>query len=423
MNKAGWWMAYGLGWWSVSCAVLAVTPESSLAPPTPPAQVSPELADEPPLPLASLRLFAEVYERVRQHYVEPVSDEQLFDNALHGLLAELDPYSEFLDAKSYDTILEFTDGEMARSGVLLKQSNDQWRVERVEPDSSAARAGIVVGDVVVRIDGKTLRNLGQQDIDQLLMGAVGSTVRLQVSSQGQRSREVRVLRQIVDAQAVESERSADGIGVLKIHAFQTKTGAQIQAILDPWTQQDQVRGIVLDLRDNPGGLLSSAVEVANYFLDQGLIVSTRGRGEPEQRYQALSQQRYAGLPVIILMNRYSASAAEVLAGALQDHQRALIVGQTSYGKGSVQKLWPIENGRAIKLTVARYYTPNNRMIEGRGILPDIRLPLPDPSAQHDVVLQQAMDLLRQRLLPVVAVTATTVATAAPNTPPSNPQKK
>jgi carboxyl-terminal processing protease len=421
MKQTGWCLIYGLGLWSVSFATFATSLPIATDTNSPPAQVSPALAEEDHLPIDALRLFAEVYERVRQHYVEPISDEQLFDNALHGLLAELDPYSEFLDAKSYDTILEFTDGEMARSGVVLKLTNDQWRVERVEPDSSAARAGILVGDVVVRIDGKTLRNLGQQDIDQLLMGAVGSTVRLQVSSQGQRSREVRVLRQIVDVQAVESERSSDGIGILKIHAFQSQTGAQIQAVLDPWMQQNNVRGLVIDLRDNPGGLLSSAVEVANYFLDQGLIVSTRGRGEPEQRYQALSQQRYAGLPVILLMNRYSASAAEVLAGALQDHQRALIVGQTSYGKGSVQKLWPIGQGRAIKLTVARYYTPKNRMIEGRGIQPDIRLPLPDPTAQHDVVLQQAMDILRQRLMP--ATTVSQVTTTAPSTPPSDLQKK
>lgn len=421
MKQTGWCLIYGLGLWSVSFATFATSLPIATDTNSPPAQVSPALAEEDHLPIDALRLFAEVYERVRQHYVEPISDEQLFDNALHGLLAELDPYSEFLDAKSYDTILEFTDGEMARSGVVLKLTNDQWRVERVEPDSSAARAGILVGDVVVRIDGKTLRNLGQQDIDQLLMGAVGSTVRLQVSSQGQRSREVRVLRQIVDVQAVESERSSDGIGILKIHAFQSQTGAQIQAVLDPWIQQNNVRGLVIDLRDNPGGLLSSAVEVANYFLDQGLIVSTRGRGEPEQRYQALSQQRYAGLPVILLMNRYSASAAEVLAGALQDHQRALIVGQTSYGKGSVQKLWPIGQGRAIKLTVARYYTPKNRMIEGRGIQPDIRLPLPDPTAQHDVVLQQAMDILRQRLMP--ATTVSQVTTTAPSTPPSDLQKK
>lgn len=421
MKQTGWCLIYGLGLWSVSFATFATSLPIATDTNSPPAQVSPALAEEDHLPIDALRLFAEVYERVRQHYVEPISDEQLFDNALHGLLAELDPYSEFLDAKSYDTILEFTDGEMARSGVVLKLTNDQWRVERVEPDSSAARAGILVGDVVVRIDGKTLRNLGQQDIDQLLMGAVGSTVRLQVSSQGQRSREVRVLRQIVDVQAVESERSSDGIGILKIHAFQSQTGAQIQAVLDPWMQQNNIRGLVIDLRDNPGGLLSSAVEVANYFLDQGLIVSTRGRGEPEQRYQALSQQRYAGLPVILLMNRYSASAAEVLAGALQDHQRALIVGQTSYGKGSVQKLWPIGQGRAIKLTVARYYTPKNRMIEGRGIQPDIRLPLPDPTAQHDVVLQQAMDILRQRLMP--ATTVSQVTTTAPSTPPSDLQKK
>lgn len=395
---------------SVGCSALYAAAPVALSPAISPAIDAAELATSEPasadrVPVESLRLFAEVYERVRQNFVEPVSDEQLFDSAMRGLLAELDPYSEFLDAKSYDSILQFTDGEQARTGIRLRQQNDQWRIEQIEPDSPAARLGLQVGDVVTRIDGKSLRNLSNNDVEQLLGGTVGSSVRLSVSSQGARSRDVRVLRRTLDDRAVESRLSADGIASLKIHAFQTQTGAQIQAILDPLQQRKQLRGVVLDLRDNPGGLLATAVEIAGYFLDEGFIVSTRGRGEPEQRYQAVAAQRYPNVPIVLLQNRYSASASEVLAGALQDQGRALIVGQTSYGKGSVQKLWPIGEGRAIKLTVARYYTPKNRMIEGRGIVPDLRLPLPAANAATDVLLQQAEDALRQKYWPAPAVVA------------------
>jgi carboxyl-terminal processing protease len=212
----------------------------------------------------------------------------------------------------------------------------------------------------------------------------------------------------------------DGIVVVAIQAFQSTTGQQLLDTLEPIRQDGRLRGIVLDLRDNPGGLLSSAVEIGDYFLDQGLIVSTRGRGEPEQRYQALSAQRFNGIPVVVLINRYSASAAEVLAGALQDQKRATIVGQPSYGKGSVQKLWPIDAGRAMKLTVARYYTPNGRMIEGQGIFPDILLADSKPSL-NDPMLLAALDGLRQQInpLPVPPFVATPIASVAqrPLSPP------
>jgi carboxyl-terminal processing protease len=366
-----------------------------------------------PLPIESIRLFADVFERVRQNYVEPVSDERLFDNAMSGLLARLDPYSEFLDAQSYSRILEFTEGELAQTGLTVRLVGDQWRVDSIDPQSAASRAGLAVGDVVLKIDTKPVRGMTQQDIEQRLRGSMGSSVQLSVLSQGQHAREVKVLRSTPEHHAVIGHIEPDGIVVVAIQAFQSTTGQQLLDTLEPIRQDGRLRGIVLDLRDNPGGLLSSAVEIGDYFLDQGLIVSTRGRGEPEQRYQALSAQRFNGIPVVVLINRYSASAAEVLAGALQDQKRATIVGQPSYGKGSVQKLWPIDAGRAMKLTVARYYTPNGRMIEGQGIFPDILLADSKPSL-NDPMLLAALDGLRQQInpLPVPPFVATPIASVA-----------
>jgi carboxyl-terminal processing protease len=373
-----------------------------------------------PLPIESIRLFADVFERVRQNYVEPVSDERLFDNAMSGLLARLDPYSEFLDAQSYSRILEFTEGELAQTGLTVRLVGDQWRVDSIDPQSAASRAGLAVGDVVLKIDTKPVRGMTQQDIEQRLRGSMGSSVQLSVLSQGQHAREVKVLRSTPEHHAVIGHIEPDGIVVVAIQAFQSTTGQQLLDTLEPIRQDGRLRGIVLDLRDNPGGLLSSAVEIGDYFLDQGLIVSTRGRGEPEQRYQALSAQRFNGIPVVVLINRYSASAAEVLAGALQDQKRATIVGQPSYGKGSVQKLWPIDAGRAMKLTVARYYTPNGRMIEGQGIFPDILLADSKPSL-NDPMLLAALDGLRQQInpLPVPPFVATPIASVAqrPLSPP------
>ena len=357
------------------------------------------------VPIESLKLFASVYERVRQNFVEPVSDEQLFDNAMGGLLARLDPYSEFLDPQSYNRLLAFAEGDIAHTGLQVKLTGDTWQISQIAANSLAKEAGIQVGDNLLRIDGKSTRVLGQQDIEQLLRGAIGSSVRLTVSRQSQRSREVSIRRIAPESHAVRYTIRSDGIVVLSMRAFQSHTGQQILDVLEPVYQRGALRGLILDLRDNPGGLLSSAVEIGDYFLPSGLIVSTKGRGEPEQRYQAISEQRFADVPIMVLINRYSASAAEVLAGALQDHGRATIVGQTSYGKGSVQKLWPIEGGRAIKLTVSRYYTPKGRMIEGSGIVPNVVLPEVSATAnrsavaetiEQDDALMQTISLMLER---------------------------
>lgn len=386
--------------------LLSVTIASVQAEPIAVTAVAPSVAEQDRVPIESLRVFASVYERVRQNFVEPVSDQQLFDNALGGLLSRLDPYSEFLDPQSYTRLLAFAEGDIAHTGLQVKLGVDAWQISQVSANSPATEAGIQVGDSLLRIDGKSTRMFSQQDIEQQLRGVIGSSVRLTVGRQGQRNRDLSIRRIAPEAHAVRYTIRSDGIVVLSIRAFQSHTGQQILDVLEPIYQRGALRGLILDVRDNPGGLLSSAVEITDYFLPSGLIVSTKGRGEPEQRYQAISEQRFADIPIMVLINRYSASAAEVLAGALQDHARATIVGQTSYGKGSVQKLWPIEGGRAVKLTVSRYYTPKGRMIEGLGIVPDVvlsnvstvasRTASPQAATPEDD-LNQAIALMLKRL--------------------------
>lgn len=396
----------------VIAAPITATPITATPPIDPLATGSPSIsaadasvatmAGSDPLPIESIRVFASVYERVRQNFVDPITDDQLFDNAMGGLLSRLDPYSEFLDPQSYTKLLAFTEGDVAHTGLQVKFVNDTWQISQVAANSPSAQAGIQVGDSLLRIDGKLTRGLSQQDIEQQLRGVIGSSVRLTVGRLNQRNRDLSIRRIAPEAHAVRYTIQSDGIVVLSIRAFQSHTGQQILDVLEPLYRRGALRGLILDVRDNPGGLLSSAVEVADYFLPDGLIVSTKGRGEPEQRYQAISQQRFAEVPIMLLINRYSASAAEVLAGALQDHARATIVGQTSYGKGSVQKLWPIEGGRAVKLTVSRYYTPKGRMIEGSGIVPDVVLREParlmgTADAAKDLDLEQTIALMTQRL--------------------------
>lgn len=367
----------------------AATPDKSISA----TNAQTNATDNAPLPIDAMRRFVDVYEKVRMNYVEPVSDDVLFDNALRGLLSNLDPYSDFLDAQTYDAIVDFTDGELGQTGLVVQpvvsadqtsagdkltpvgmQSTPQWQITSVPKGSPAAKAGIQVGDLLLKIDGKSVKSLNQSDIEQMLRGPRNSTVRLSVMQNGKHARDVRVLLAIPDDNAVKALIQPDGIVALQIRAFQTQTGAQITDALDPIYKEGKLKGIILDLRDNPGGLLSSAIDVANFFLNEGLIVYTQGRGEPEKYYRVITTERYPNIPVSILINHYSASAAEVLTGALRDHNRATVYGVTSYGKGSVQKIWPIGQGRAVKMTVSRYFTPNGRMIEGVGITPDIVIP-------------------------------------------------
>ena len=350
------------------------------------------------VPIDAIRRFVSIYEKVKENYVEPVDDNELFENALQGLLSQLDPYSAYLDAKTYEALLDFTEGEVAQTGLTIRPSQTPdavWQIESVESGSPAARAGLKEGMLLHKIAGKNARNLSLHDIEQLLRGAVGTTVELTVAEQEKHAVVVRVVRATPEDNAVKEVATNNGVLVLKVAAFQEKTVEQIKNSIDRYQKNNTLTAVLFDLRDNPGGLLSAAVEVADLFLKEGLIVYTQGRGEPEQRYQALPSTPYAQLPVGVLVNHYSASAAEVLAGAFQDHKRAVVIGESSYGKGSVQKLWPIADGHAIKLTVARYYTPSGRLIEGKGITPDILIKDEPATATLDATLDNSVSMLRK----------------------------
>lgn len=410
---------------------------------------NPTTVDTAPLPIEAMRRFVDVYEKVRQNYVEPVSDETLFDNALSGLLNKLDPYSDYLDAQTYNAIVDFTDGELGQTGLVIQpitateastsdQANDkltptgvqnapQWQITSVPKGSPAAKAGIQVGDILLKIDGKSVKLLSQGDIEQMLRGPRNSVVKLSVMQVGKHARDVRVLLAIPEDNAVKALVQPNGIVALQIRAFQTQTGSQITEVLDPLYKAGKLNGIVLDLRDNPGGLLSSAIEVANFFLNDGLIVYTKGRGEPEKYYRVITPERYPHIPVSILINHYSASAAEVLTAALKDHLRATVYGATSYGKGSVQKVWPIGQGRAIKMTVSRYFTPNGRMIEGTGITPDVVIASAEGKPvrsngesidPQDTALLKVVDTMFSALKPTTSPSPTTPVIKGTTTKPN-----
>jgi carboxyl-terminal processing protease len=410
----------------------------------------PSSTDAAPLPINAMRRFVDVYEKVRINYVESVSDEVLFDNALRGLLSNLDPYSDFLDAQTYDAIIDFTDGEIGQTGLVVQsvavqpvaapsseqnlvndritpvsvQSVPRWQITSVSKGSPAAKAGIQVGDFLLKIDGKSIKLLTQTDIEQMLRGPRNSTVRLSVMQTGKQPRDVRVLLAIPEDNAVKALIQPDGIVALQIRALQTQTAAQITTALDPLYKNGKLKGVVLDLRDNPGGLLTTGIDLANLFLNDGVIVYTQGRSEPENYYRVLTSERYPSIPVYILINHYSASAAEVVTGALRDHNRAKVYGITSYGKGSVQKVWPIGQGRAIKMTVARYFTPSGRMIEGVGITPDVLIPeaeiKPVKSSgttidPRDIALIKVVTALHHQLNPIPPSAPTANAAIQPTT--------
>jgi carboxyl-terminal processing protease len=440
----------------VLCLVSSFRPSIAAEPvPTKAANAAPvAITDNEPLPIEAMRRFVDVYEKVRLNYVEPIKDDVLFDNALSGLLSKLDPYSDYLDAKSYDALVDFTDGEIGQTGMVvapvvvasdtpvsgtapeqpilpIMTSAPQWQITSVPKGSPAAKAGVLVGDILQRIDGKSVKAMSQGDIEQSLRGPRNSFVRLTVMQPAHHPRELRVLLAIPEDNAVKALTQADGIVVLQIRAFQTQTGEQITTALDPLYESGALKGIVLDLRDNPGGLLAASIEVANDFLGEGVIVSTQGRSEPAKYYRVVTPERYPRIPVSILINHYSASAAEVLTAALRDHHRAKVYGVTSYGKGSVQKILPIGQGRAIKMTVSRYYTPNGKMIEGTGIDPDVLIseadlkPIKsneDSADPRDIALQKVISTLGASIR-LTMPPATPALGAAPVAPKDNKENK
>ncbi len=323
-----------------------------------------------------LDLFGDVFERVRAEYVEEVEDKQLIENALNGMLSNLDPHSSYLSEDHFKELRTETRGEFGGLGIEVTLDNGLVKVVSPIDDTPAFRAGLLAGDYIVKIDDEAVMGMTLNDAVGKMRGKVGSTIDLVITREGEDAPiEVTIVRDIIQIKSVRS-RTEGTVGYVRVTTFSQNTGPGVRKAMKDIKEElgDGVTGYVLDLRNNPGGLLSQAIQVSDVFLDKGEIVSQRGRHEDDtQRNNATAGDLANGLPIVVLINGGSASASEIVAGALQDHKRAIIMGTQSFGKGSVQTVMPLPGNGAMRLTTARYYTPSGRSIQAKGITPDINV--------------------------------------------------
>lgn len=333
-----------------------------------------DTSPEARLPLEDLQLFVQIFDQIRSAYVEEVEDSALFEKAIEGLLSGLDPHSSYLAESDYDELQESTTGEFGGLGIEVGMEGGLIKVIAPIDDTPAYRAGIQPGDLIIKIDDNAVQGMSLRQAISLMRGPKGEPITLTVLRVGLDSPlEVTIVRDIIKVRSVRSEMLEDGIGFVRIAQFQTDTGSQFRAALESLAREAApLRGVVIDLRNNPGGLLPAAIETADALIDDGLIVYTEGRiPSANMKFRSGPGDIIRDVPIVVIINSGSASAAEILAGALQDHQRAIVIGTQSFGKGSVQTVLPLKDGKAIKLTTARYFTPNGRSIQAQGIEPDI----------------------------------------------------
>jgi len=326
------------------------------------------------LPLEELRNFTQVFDQVRQAYVEEVDDEKLLEMSIIGLLNNLDPHSVYLDRNAFTSLQEHTSGEFGGLGIEVGMEGAFIKVISPIDDTPAQRAGIQAGDLIIKLDEHAVQSMSLGEAIEIMRGPKGSTLTLTiVRDQVDSPLEIKVVRDIIKIRSVRSRMLEPNIGYVRIAQFQENTGPQFRKALEKLSfKTNNLKGIVLDLRNNPGGLLHASIDVSDALLDGGLVVYTEGRiPSANSSFHAKSGDLLKGLPVIVLINEGSASAAEIVAGALQDHRRAVILGTDSFGKGSVQTVIPLGEDRGIKLTTARYFTPSKRSIQAAGIKPDI----------------------------------------------------
>ena len=329
------------------------------------------------LPYEELRTFTEVFGRIKRDYVEPVSDKKLLEDAIKGMLSGLDPHSAYLDVEQYKDLKEGTTGQFGGLGIEVTMEDGFVKVVSPIDDTPAQRAGIKAGDLVVRLDEKPVKGMTLGEAVKIMRGKPGSDILLTIIREGEAAPlKITITRAIIKVKSVKNKVLEKDYGYLRISSFQSRTG---QGVIDAVAELEKenegdLKGLVLDLRNNPGGVLNAAVEVSDAFLEKGLIVYTEGRiKNSEMRFNAAPGDVVGGIPIVVLINAGSASASEIVAGALQDHKRAIIMGERSFGKGSVQTILPTSSNAAVKLTTARYYTPSGRSIQAEGIEPDIVL--------------------------------------------------
>jgi carboxyl-terminal processing protease len=325
-----------------------------------------------------LTLFGDVFERVRAEYVDPVSDKDLVENAINGMLTGLDPHSSYMNAKAFRDMEVQTKGEFGGLGIEVTQENGFIKVISPIDDTPAAKAGIKAGDIITAIDGKTVEGISLNDAVDKMRGPPNSKITLTIKREGiDKPIEQALLREIIHIQVVKSRLEPDNIGYVRLTQFTEQADPSLRTAVKQLKQQaagGKLTALILDLRNNPGGLLDQAVAVSSDFVNQGEIVSTRARHpEDSQRWDAKGDDIIPGTPLVVLINNGSASSSEIVSGALQDHHRAILLGTRSFGKGSVQTVIPLPGDGAMRLTTARYYTPSGRSIQGLGIVPDVHV--------------------------------------------------
>ncbi len=349
-----------------------------------------------PLPLDELRTFAEVMDRVKAAYVEPIDDKTLLENAIKGMLSNLDPHSAYLEPEAFAELQESTSGEFGGLGVEVGQEDGFLKVVSPIDDTPAAEAGIQAGDFIIKIDGQPTKGLSMMEAVEKMRGKPGTVIILTLIREGGQPFDVELKRAIIKTKSVKSQLLEGDYGYIRISQFQVNTGEEVGKALASLKKDNggkKLGGLVLDLRNNPGGVLQAAVEVSDHFLTKGLIVYTKGRiANSELRFSADKADASEGVPLVVLINGGSASASEIVAGALQDHKRGILMGTDSFGKGSVQTVLPLNNDRALKLTTALYFTPKGRSIQAQGIIPDVEVRRAKLTREQDAETFKEADL-------------------------------
>jgi carboxyl-terminal processing protease len=332
---------------------------------------------QPDLPLNELRAFSEVFGRIKSNYVEPVEDKVLLQNAIRGMLSGLDPHSTYLDMNDFQELREGTTGEFGGLGIEVTMEDGFVKVVSPIDDTPAAKGGVLAGDLIIRLDDTPVKGMSLSDAVDIMRGEPGSKLLLTIIRDGEdKPLKIELTRAIIKVKSVKSRLLEQDYGYVRISTFAARTGESLKEAISALKTENNgpLKGLVLDLRNNPGGLLDAAVEVSDTFIRKGLIVYTDGRvADSKQKFNATPDDYLDDAPIVVLVNGGSASASEIVSGALQDHHRAVILGTKTFGKGSVQTVMPLTNDTAVKMTTARYYTPSGRSIQAEGIVPDIEV--------------------------------------------------
>ena len=320
-------------------------------------------------------LFGEVLEKINEEYVDEINQSESMDSAINGLLQSLDPYSAYMPPEIFNQMQTETSGEFGGLGIEVTMESGVVKVITPIDDTPASRAGIKAGDYIIKIKDIQVQGKTLSEAVELMRGPIGSSIELTVRRRGEKKAlTFKIIREVIEVQSVKSELLENNIGYIRLTSFNENSSQQIEKKIDDLENDENIKAYILDLRNNPGGLLSQAIKISDFFLDEGEIVSTKGRIKSENRkWFAKKGDITKGKTLLVLINYGSASAAEIVAGALKDHKRAIVLGENSYGKGSVQSIIPLKNNGAVRLTVAKYYLPSGKSISEVGVSPDIQI--------------------------------------------------